>query len=147
MDEPSVIQDTQQRLVYSKRRRGQSKEKMITEWVSSFFFLKICKLIPTFLRTFSYELWRHFCKGASDSLILVERSEVSKGVEPLFAEVPFNLGENCFDWLEFERIWHIEDGHNIELWIEWLDFRWLMNTELIHEKRKWLVTVPDTKLL
>ena len=72
---------------------------------------------------------------------------IGKCTKPLPAEKSLDLAENRFNWVELRTVWHIPDGHNIEIIVLGLHCPLFMNSEIIHEESKWLVSIVTPQLL
>ena len=89
----------------------------------------------------------HLQKRTSNHLVLIEITEVSQHVEPFTTEVPLYLTETCLNSIVFRTVTHIKYLHDVKLGIVWPHSLVLMDTELIHEECKWLVSIFLPQLL
>ena len=71
---------------------------------------------------------------------------VHKTVQSVASEDSFHFAEHGFNGIELGRVAHIVNALNVEPRPPLPQVFGLMNSQLVHEKSKWLVSVPVAEL-
>ncbi len=86
-------------------------------------------------------------ESRSNLFVGVKAGLVDKAVQSVASEYSFHFAEHGLNGVELRRVAHIVDALNVEPRPPLLQVFGLMNSELVHEQRKWLATVFVTELL